>query len=102
MVQGTTTTACWRNSSTPSDVTTIADPLKPGSLRAGEGVPKAKRTRSPARFGDVTNGRIEHGSIISVEGCTGQLRPDEATALTPDQTIQLRIERQPFTVGQLA
>ena len=50
VVQGTTTIACCRNSSTSSEVTTIAGRTNPGSPRAG--VPKSQRddvTRSHRR-----------------------------------------------------
>lgn len=64
VVQGTTTMANWRNSSTSSDVTTTAGRMKPASPRAG--APKSTRRTSPARIGDIAGGGVEHRPVVSV------------------------------------
>ena len=100
VVQGTTTIACCRNSSTSSEVTTMAGRNDPGSPRAG--VPKSQRTTSPARLGDIARRRIEHGLGASIERGTSELGTDDATTFPSDQLLDLCVEGEALTIGELA
>ena len=91
VVQGTTAIACCRNSSTSSEVTTIAGRTNPGSPLAG--VPKSQRTTSPARISYIACRRIEHGFVVSIEWGACELCPDDATTFPSDHLPKLRVER---------
>ena len=91
VVQGTTAIACCRNSSTSSEVTTIAGRMNPGSPLAG--VPKSQRTTSPACINYIACRRIEHGYVVSIEWGACELCPDDATTFPSDHLPKLRIER---------
>ena len=98
VVQGMTTIACCRNSSTSSEVTTIAGRTNPGSPLAG--VPKSQRTTSPARISDIACRRIEHSFVVRIEWGACELCPDDATTFLSDHLPKLRVVCQPLAIGE--
>ena len=77
----------------------MAGRTNPGSPRAG--VPISQRTRSPARIGDIAHRRIKHGLGAGIERGAGKLSPNDATTLPSDQPLDLCVERESLTIGEL-
>ena len=77
----------------------MAGRTKPGSPRAG--VPKSQRTMSPARIGDVARRRIKHGLVVSIQWGACELSTDDAPTFPADQLLDLRVEGEPLTIGEL-
>ena len=55
---------------------------------------------SPARISDIARRCIEHGLVVSIEWDACELSPDDATTFPSDQLLDLRVEREPLTVGE--
>ena len=77
----------------------MAGRTSPGSPRAG--VPKSTRSTSPARIGYIAGRGVEHRTIVKIERRARQLKSDDATALAPNEEIELSVEREAITLGQL-
>ena len=71
----------------------------PGSPRAG--APKSQRTTSPARISDIARRRIKPGLVVGIEWGACQLSPDDALTFPADQLLDLCVEGEPITVGEL-